>query len=287
MVKIMCDSACDLTPELIEKYNISVIPCHVLLRESDYLDGINIVPSDIFSFVEKEGILPKTAAPSISEIADLFRKELETSDEIVSIAMSSHISGTCNFMRLAAEETGEEDRITVIDSENLSTAFGFIVMKAAEKAQEGWNACEIKAYTEEVLKKRINISFVVDGLKYLYMGGRCTALEAFAGSSLKLHPLIHMEDGSLHVKKKYMGSIETCLSKYTKEMEAELMTADPEMVILTYATTPDSPSLLKAYEVLKAMNYFKEILLVPAGSLICSHCGPGAMGIACMKQSET
>lgn len=285
MVKIICDSACDLTPELLEKYHISIIPCHVLLREKDYLDGISIRPEDLFAFVEKEGVLPKTAAPSVEEITEVMNRELEAATEIVVLSMSSKISGTYNFMKLAAQETGKEERIRVIDSESLCTGFGVLAIEAASMAMEGLGADEIAASIEN-LKSRVEVSFVVDSLSYLEMGGRCTTVEALLGSSLRIHPLIHMDGGALHVKKKYMGSMDHCLQKYEKEVLRDLEGTDVDRIMLTASMPFDIPVMKKIYEDLESTGRFREIHRVTAGSLISSHCGPGAMAIMYLKKGD-
>lgn len=285
MVKIICDSACDLTPELMEKYNISHIPCHVILNGSDYLDGVNISPEDIFSFVEKEGILPKTSAPSIEEITEILNRELETVPEIVVLTMSSKISGTCSFIRMAVLETGKTDRIFVVDSESLSSGLAFLAIEAAEMAEKGLAAAEIVSEIEK-MKRRVEVSFVIDTLKYLHMGGRCSSLESFVGSSLHIHPLIRMNEGSLHVGKKYMGSLEHCLMKYEKEILRELSEAVPDRVLFTASMPFDTPVMEKIYDDLQNTGMFHDVFRITAGSLISSHCGPGTMGIIFLRKEK-
>ena len=181
-------------------------------------------------------------------------------------------------MHLAAQETGKEERIRIVDSGNLSTGLGILVTEAAGLAKEGACADEIVRYLED-LKPRICTSFVIDTLKYLHMGGRCSGLSAFAGSTLKLHPLIRMEDGVLHVRKKYHGSIDKCLLRYVEELSEELSRANPVRVFLTASMPEDTPVVGEIRGMLEALHHFDRIIFAQAGALISSHCGPGASGI--------
>lgn len=279
MVKILCDSACDLSADIVKKYNIRVLPCHVLLGETDYLDGVTVTPDQIFAYVKQNGILPKTSALTPLEVASVFVEELKdsTEDEIICFAMSSGISSTYNNMRIAAEDT-DEKRITVVDSRSLTTALGMLVIESAVLAQRGADRQTILDHVEEI-KGKIHCSFVVDTLKYLYMGGRCSAFGAFAGTSLNLHPMVQNENGVLTVKKKYIGSIDRCVMKYADEIEKNLRNASTERIFLTTSMPDGSPTVEKLKNRLQAMGLFGEVFCVHAGSLISSHCGPGCLGI--------
>ena len=278
MVKIICDSACDLSPDLLSKFQISVLPYHVLLAEEEYLDGVNITPDTIFSFVKENGILPKTSAPSLPEITDLFNRELEAYDEIVCFSISQVLSGAHSMMLLAAEDTGKKERIHIVDTKSLSNGIALLVMEASEMAAKGCTAKEI-VERMEVLKPQVRVSFVVDTLKYLYMGGRCSAVEAFAGSTLRIHPLLSMEEGALYVKKKYHGSTDRCLLKYEEEIREELSKAYRGRVFLTASMDRKTPVLEEMYKNLSGCESVKELYFQNAGSVISSHCGPGASGI--------
>ena len=193
MVKIISDSTCDLTKELLEKYNISILPLNVLLGEDEFLDGVNIAPDDIYKWADANKTTPKTSAPSIENTMELFRPYVENGDEIICFSISKEMSTTCNVMRLAAEELEASDKVFVIDSANLSTGVGHLVIEAAVMASEGMAAKDIAAKIEE-LKPLVRASFVVDTLTYLHRGGRCSAVAALAGSVLKLHPKIVVEN---------------------------------------------------------------------------------------------
>ena len=206
MVKIISDSTCDLSPELIAKYDIDILPLHILLGEDEYEDGRNITPQQIYDWSDTHKTTPKTSAPSLAEAIELFRPYIEEKREIVCFSISGSMSTSGNVMRLAAEELEASDLVTVIDSANLSTGIGLLVIEAAIMAEKGQSAAEIAAAIE-VLKPKVRASFVVDTLTYLYRGGRCNAISAMAGGVLRLHPKIVVENGAMDASKKYRGKI--------------------------------------------------------------------------------
>ena len=177
MVKIISDSTCDLSQALIEKYDITILPLHILLGDKEYRDGADITPEEIFAWSDENKTTPKTSAPSLVEAVECLRSYVEAKTEVICFSISASMSTSGNVMRLAAEELEAGDLVTVIDSANLSTGIGHLVIEAALMAQEGKDAQTI-AQTIEELKPRVRASFVVDTLTYLYRGGRCSAVAA-------------------------------------------------------------------------------------------------------------
>ena len=206
MVKIISDSTCDLSKELIEKYDIEILPLHIMLGEEEYEDGKSITPDEIYKWSDEHKTTPKTSAAGITQVVDAYRPYLEQGREIVSFSISSEMSTTNNVMRMAAQELDAEEKVFVIDSANLSTGIGLLVIEAAIMAQEGTNGAQIVARMEE-LKPLVKASFVVDTLTYLYRGGRCSGLAAMAGGMLKLHPKIVVENGKMKPEEKFRGKI--------------------------------------------------------------------------------
>lgn len=195
MVKIISDSTCDLSPDLLQKYDIDILPLHILLGDKEYRDGRDITPDEIFAWSDANKTTPKTSAPSLMDAVEMLKPYVSEQREVICFSISSGMSTSGNVMRLAAEELEASDLVTVIDSANLSTGIGLLVIEAAIMAQEGKTAGEITAVIEE-LKPKVRASFVVDTLVYLYRGGRCNAVSAMAGSVLKLHPKIVVENGA-------------------------------------------------------------------------------------------
>ncbi len=276
-VRIIADSTCDLSQELIKKYDIHIVPLHVLLGTDDYLDGKNISPDEIYKWSDENKATPKTAAPSIVEVSNLMKECMQDGDEAVCFSVSAQMSASNNVMRLAAEELEVEDRVCVVDSASLSTGEGLLVIKAAEMAQAGESAKEIAKHMEE-LKPYVRASFVVDTLTYLHRGGRCSGLAALAGGALKLHPQIVVENGAMSPTKKYRGIMTKVLLNYISDMEEQLKNAMPERVFITHSGCEQEViGAVKQY--LENLGIFQEILVTRAGSVISSHCGPGTLGV--------
>ena len=277
MVKIISDSTCDLSKELIDKYDIDIIPLHILLGDKEYRDGIDITPQDIYKWADENKTTPKTSAVSIEDTVNVFKKYIDTGDEIIAFAISEDMSTTANVMRLAAEELSSTDKVHVIDSANLSTGIGHLVVEAAILAGDGKEAAYITAYVE-ALKGKVRASFVVDTLVYLYRGGRCSGLAAMAGSVLKLHPKIEVTDGKMHPGRKYRGKINSVVMSYVKDMEEELLKAKKDRVFITHSGC-DSALVEEVRQYLSQLNVFDNIYETRAGGVISSHCGPGTLGV--------
>ncbi len=275
MVRILSDSTCDLSKELIQRYNITIIPLYVRLGNNEYLDGVNITPEELYKWSDEHGETPKTAAPGIDDITRLLVKE--STDEYIIFTISASMSASFNNARLAVEAAEMTDRVHIIDSENLSTGIGLLVIKAAEMAREGRNASEIVSEIER-LKNKVRASFVIDTLVYLHRGGRCSGLAAMLGTAFKLHPRIAVSEGAMHPEKKYRGNSHKFVMDYVKDMEQDLRKAVPDRVFITHSGC-DTEIVESVREYLKSLNYFNEILETRAGSVVSSHCGPGTLGV--------
>ena len=276
-VKIISDSTCDLSKELIERYDIEIAPLHVLLGEEEYLDSVNIGPDDIYAWADANKTTPKTSAISISDTIEVFEKYKDEHDEIVCFSVSGQMSTTVNVMRMAAEEAEMEDRVFVVDSMNLSTGVGLLVIKAAILAQEGKTGAEI-AETVKALRPQVRASFVVDTLTYLHRGGRCNSVEALAGSALKLHPEIVVAGGAMKSNRKFRGKMSKVILEYAKSQEPMLRNAYTDRVFITHSGCSEEViDMIKQY--LEGLELFDEILITRAGGVISSHCGPGTLGV--------
>lgn len=279
MVRIFSDSTCDLSRELCERYDITLLPLYIILGDKDYRDGEDITPAEIFDWSDKHKTTPKTSAASVEDIAARLSPALEAGDEIVAFSISSEMSNMGNAIRLAAQSLDAEDRVHYIDSRNLSTGIGHLVIEAAELAAAGVTAANIVEGINELIPK-VRASFVVDTLTYLYRGGRCSGLAAMAGSVLRLHPKIIVKDGIMGAGKKYRGKYPGIIVDYAKEMEQELLRAKPDRVFVTH-TVPDGARepVEKVCEYLRSLGHFNEVLETKAGGVISSHCGPGTLGV--------
>ena len=274
-VKIIADSTCDLSKELIERYDITIVPLHVILGEQEYKDGEEIGPDEIYRWSDEHKTTPKTSAVSVTDMMDALETYREKADGIVCFSISEQMSMTANAMRMAAEEVDAE--VFVVESANLSTGIGLLVIEAAIMAQQGKSAGEI-AEAIEKLKPMVRSSFVVDTLVYLHRGGRCSGVAALAGGALRLHPKIVVENGAMRPDKKYRGKIGKVILDYVKDMEPQLRNAKRDRVFITHSGCDDEV-VSKVKQYLESLQIFEEILITQAGGVIASHCGPGTLGV--------
>lgn len=277
MIKIIADSTCDLSKELIEKYDITILPLHINLGDEEFLDGKTVTPDEIYKWSDANNTTPKTSAASIEDTIAVLKPVVEAGDEVIMFSIASGMSTTINVFRMAVQELDVEDKVRVIDSANLSTGIGLQVIEAACMARDGKTLDEIVAAIEEI-KPRVRASFVVDILTYLHRGGRCSGLAALAGGMLKLHPKIVVKDGVMGPDKKYRGKINSAIMNYVQDMEESLLNAKKDRVFITHSGCEQEViDSVKIY--LESLNVFDEILVTRAGGVISSHCGPGTLGV--------
>ncbi|MDF2510199.1 MAG: degV family protein [Herbinix sp.] len=275
-VKIVADSTCDLSEDIIKKYDITIIPLNIVLDMKSYLDGVSITADEIYAWADRMNTTPKTAAPEMGYIINSLEPFTKAAEDIIFFGISEDMSVTCNSVRLAAEEMSYR-RIWVVNSQNLSTGIGLQVLRAAELAVEGLSAETIVKEIEEA-RGKVRASFVIDTLTYLQRGGRCSAVTALLGNALKLKPMICVKQGKMGVDKKYRGKQQAAVRSYAKDLEPHLLQADSKRVFITHSGI-DRIILDETYNYLKGLNYFKEILITRAGGVVSSHCGPNTLGI--------
>lgn len=273
-IKITSDSTCDLPQELIEKYDIVLLPLCVTVEGKTYRDGIDIQAAEMLAMTEVSGGTPKTAANNIQDYLDVFTEVLRENEAVIHFTISASMSACYQNACLAAAEL---ENVYVIDSTNLSTGQGHLVLDACEMAAAGMDAGDIVAEIE-ARKGKVDASFVVDTLEYLRRGGRCTALAAMGANLLRLHPCISVKDGAMGVGKKYRGNMKTCLVDYVKDRLAEPDTVDPRRVFITDSGVSDEIRQLVEDTVLSVVP-FEEVIHSQAGCTVSCHCGPGTLGI--------
>ena len=276
MVKIIADSTCDLPQELLARHDIDILPLHIILGEQDYLDGQGIQPEEIYRWSDMNRAAPKTAAVALEDAAAALAPYVREGREVIVFTISASMSSTYQVLCLAAEQLNP-DLVHVIDSRNLSTGVGLLVIAAAELAAQGLSAGEIVSRIE-ALRDRVRASFVVDTLTYLHRGGRCSGLAALMGGALKLHPRITVAEGKMSATKKYRGRLERALRDYAADLTDELRTAEKAHVFITHSgCSEETVSAIRA--MLEALHHFDEIHISRAGGVVSSHCGPGTLGV--------
>ncbi len=272
MIRIVSDSCCDLSQELIDRFHIDIVPLDVFINDVNYQDGVDIHTPELFHEVDKTGVLPKTSAPSVAAFAEHFKG----SDDVIYIGISSKLSAS-NQNAILAKKMLKKENLFVVDSFNLSTGIGLLVLAAAELAQSGMKVEEV-ASKIQALASNIHTSFVVDTLNYLHKGGRCSGTELLIGSLLKIRPVIEVrKDGTLGVLKKITGSRKKALNSMVEDFKTDLASVNRHRVFITHTLCDDDANYLK--EELLKLGQFDEICLTVAGSTIASHCGPNTIGI--------
>lgn len=279
-VLIASDSTTDLNAELIEKYGVKILPLGVTLSEKVYLDGVDIDPDKIYEHYEKTGELPKTSAVNIFDHTEFFKKYTDEGYDIVYFTISAEMSSTNKNAVLASEDF---PGVYVVDTRNLSTGGGLLVVAAGEMMKAGKSASYI-ADTCRDMASRVDASFIVDDLEFLHKGGRCSALAAFGANMLQLKPCIMVKDGKMGVGKKYRGKFSVVLEKYIKEIIGAGEDIELEHVFVTHAGC-DEEIYNKCVEIVKAAAPFKNIYVTRAGCTISSHCGRNTLGVLFMRKA--
>ena len=284
MVKIISDSTCDLSPELIKENDIEIIPLLVTFNEDTFQDGVDIDAKKIYEEVSKRGVLPKTSAVSALVLEERFKKWVEEGYEVIYTGISSKMSSTFNNANIAAKEVGE-DKVFVVDSKNLSTGIGLTLLKACRDRDKGLSAKEIVNNMEYNIA-RVKAQFAIEKMEYLHKGGRCSGIARFAATLLRIKPIIFVRDGSMTVGKKPLGKIKVSLDAMLKMLEEDKNNnnVDPEFIFVTDAIAPESREYLipKVKELFPESNVYSTI----AGGVIASHCGPGTIGILYICKNE-
>ena len=278
-VIITTDSVCDLPKELCEEFGVSVLPLTVTLGENSYRDGLEIDAAKIFATYKEKGLLPKTSAISPAEFMDFFQPFLDDGCEVVHITIGSKLSGTYQNCCIAA---GDMDGVYPVDSCQLSSGEALVALEACRLRDEGRSAKEIAESLVE-FTSRVDASFVLDTLEFIWKGGRCSGVAALGANLLGIKPALEMAEGSLRVCKKYRGNIEKVYLKYAVERLADV---DKELdyCFITYSEGMNEASVEELKKIVAEAAPFKRIFVTKAGCTVSSHCGPKCMGVLFVKK---
>ncbi len=282
-VRISADSTVDLSPELLERYSIAVCPLAVTMGDQTLDDnGVDVHPADLFEYTRRTGLLAKTAAQSTEYYADYFRKLTADGSEVIHFTISGSMSSALTFSCLAAEEVGN---VRVVDSQNLSTGIALLVIKAAEMVASGMDAESIVKEIE-ILRPRVDASFVIDTLEFLHKGGRCSTVAMLGANVLKLKPCIQVKNGAMDVGKKYRGKVESAFREYARDALHDPDDIDLSRVFVTHTCGHDAPIAREIAEEVRGILPFEEVLITDAGCTVSAHCGPGTLGVLFIRKSD-
>ena len=275
-VKISADSTCDLTQELIQKYNVGITPLYIVKNGESFIDGVSITPKDIYAHVDAGGDICSTAAVSVADYVAFFEEQRKTYDAVVHFCISSEMSSCYQNACIAAQEVGG---IYPVDSRNLSDGIGLLVIEAAILARDpDADGAAIRAVMDE-RKEKLDVSFVLDTLAYLRKGGRCSALAALGANLLSLKPSIEVHEGKMGVAKKYRGQRQKCILQYIRDHLEGRDDIDTTRIFLTDSTGFSDAELDEMEKTIRACQPFGEVLRSKSGCTISNHCGPNCMGI--------
>jgi len=274
-VRITSDSTCDFSSALQERYQVGVVPLYVIKNGVAYRDSVDITSDEIFAHVAAGGALCTTSAVSQSEYEDFFAREMEGYDGLVHVNLSSEMSSCYQNALVAAEKF---KNVHVVDSRNLSSGQGLVVIRGAELAAEDKMtaaeiAAELRAYAN-----RVDASFVVDKLDYLRKGGRCSAVAALGANLLSIKPCIEVRDGKMSVGKKYRGTYQKALRMYVRDRLTNGEDIDETRIFIT-STRVAEETVDGVRQEVAALKTFGETLENNAMGVISCHCGPNTLGV--------
>lgn len=278
-IKITSDSTCDLSQELIEKYDISILPLIVVKDGVEHRDGVNIVPADIFAHVAAGGDLCSTAALGVVEYQEFFEKFASEYDAVLHINIGSGFSSCHQNAKIAASEFGN---VKAVDSMNLSTGQGLVVLKACELAQTCNSLDELYAAIND-FTGRVEASFLLDQLKYMAKGGRCSSATALGANLLNLKPCIEVKNGKMGVVKKYRGNYAKCLASYVKDRLTNRDDLDKWTLFVTRTPVTAECEAAVAAAVAEC-DPFDHTYWTEAGCTVSCHCGPGTLGVLFVRK---
>lgn len=281
-VKIIADSTCDLPEELLRNNQVEIVPLYVEFGSRSFKDGEELIPSQLFEFVEDAGVLPKTASPTPYDYQKVYDKYVNQDYDIIVLTLSSKMSSSFQNAVIAATEF-QGERIRVLDSQNATTGFGFLVLLACDYVKNGLSSQEIMQKLEEVIP-RVKVDFGIDTLEYLYKGGRCNAVQNLLGNILKIHPIITITDGRMIVGRKVRGDKNKIFDKLLDDIKHNKGNMLLNRIIIPYSWGSEKEAEYLKKEILEMVPGY-DVITSQVGCVISSHCGNNAIGISyCLKQ---
>lgn len=278
---ISADSTCDLSDEVIKKFDIKILPMIINFGLETFRDGVTITPDEMYERIDRNGVLPKTSAISIGEYIDYFTSIRESNDEIIiHFSISSGFSSTFQNSCYAAEEIGN---VFPIDSKNLSTGIALSVIKACKLRDQGKSVEEITECINEY-KTRVDASFIIDSLEYLHKGGRCSAVSLLVGTLFNIKPCIEVKNGSMGVGKKFRGRFEKVLKDYV-HTRLDNASVETEEAFVTHAGCSDEVVNM-IYDLVYSLGIFKKIYITRAGGTVSTHCGRNTLGVLFVRKNS-
>lgn len=283
---IMSDSTCDLSKEILKERNVYVIPLKVCFNEEVYLDQVNINSTDLYKKVEEKGMLPKTAAATIDEFAELITKFVNEGNDVIYCGIGSKLSSTYQNFLISLNEVGEEiaSHVFPVDSLNLSTGTGLLVLKMCDMRDNGMSAKEIQEEANKIVNC-VRAQFSVKELEYLHKGGRCSGTAKFFGTMLRIRPILRVFEGKIILSEKSFGRMEKSLNIQIQDLTDNIDNIDLDYLFLTHSMADEYADYILENIPAEIKNKFKHIYVTKAGCVISSHCGQGTIGILYIRKT--
>lgn len=282
---VLTDSTCDLPREVLERYGVTVLPLHIAIGGRSLLDGVEVTPEDIFAHVAGGGEICTTSAVNISEFAAGFQALRREHDAAVCVTIGAEFSTCYQNACLAAAELAGTFPVYVVDSQNLSSSQGLLVLEAARLAEAGAAPEDIVSRLEDA-RERVDASFILDRLDYMRKGGRCSAVAALGANLLQLKPCIEVRDGKMGVGKKYRGSLEKVMAQYVRDRLSSWDPADKGDVVIVVHPPADQAPLAAARRALEEDGRFARIWEAYSGCTVACHCGPNTIGVMFLRRRD-
>ena len=284
MIRLLTDSTCDLPQDLVKKYNIEVLPLIVTLGEDVFYDGVDIKQNDIFEYVKKTGVLPKTSARNAFDLKEFFETYTDNGDEVIFCGIGSKLSSNFANAELAKSEMVDKDKVHLVDSCNLSTGTGMVLIEGAKAIANLKKVDEVVEIMNNAAKHLVS-SFMVDKLDFLYKGGRCSRFSFSMANLLHIKPRLEVVDGMLLNTGKELGPYKICLRKYIDSMLKKYNKPKRGLCMITH------PKCAEEYvdffvNYIKSKNLFDEVVVADAGCVITSHCGENTIGFFYFNDME-
>ena len=278
-IKILSDSTCDLSQQLLQENDISLVPLTVIKDGKEFKDGVTITPAEIFAHVAAGGDLCSTSANSVGEYTDMFAQYADQYDGVLHITIGSGFSSCYQNACIAASDF---ENVKVVDSMNLSTGQGLVVLEACRLAKECTTLEELHEKVQAFTAK-VEASFLVDKLTYLAKGGRCSAVAALGANLLNLKPQIDVKDGKMGVSKKFRGKYGKCLANYVQERLADRDDIRRDILFVT-KTSVSEEEYAEVMAAVKQYGHFETVYETFAGCTVSCHCGPGTLGVLFVRK---
>ena len=285
-IKIITDSTCDLSKEIVDELNLEVVPLIVSYEGSDktYKDGVDISFEDIRKHVDETGTLPITSAVGPAIYQEVFNKYISEGYSIIFTGIGSTLSANFQSAMIGKNTSDDPDKITMIDSMNLSSAIGILMLKIRDMIEEGLSRDEIKEVCDRDIVPNLRAQFCIDKPDYLVKGGRCSQIAGLVVRLLSIKPIIKVINGKLVVAKKPIGTLKNAVYTEYMDMFKQISDVDMNYCMITGVCDEDTEPYIR--DIILKNCKFKHVYTTRAGAVISSHCGPGTIGVLYLMKPE-